>query len=159
MNSLVASKSSGILNASSRQIGCSGKPDERSKQNSNPDAASSSQGWHKDALLDVCTGKHVAPGYEGYPGNSGIPGNSGDSETEGIIWPHNFNVSPDCVLHMEKVFSIKRRTYGRSPTDDLNDLDVNTALWVMSVTLQAAVHLGPRLYEKSASTKNQPQSL
>ena len=45
---------------------------------------------------------------------------------------------------MEKVFSIARKIYDRKPTDDLNDLDVNTAIWniFMSVTLQAAVHLG-----------------
>ena len=137
VNSPVASTSPGILKASSRQIGYSGKPDVRSKRNSNPDAASSSQGWRKDALLDgrsgkpvatekdqeslnypetVCTGKLVAPGCEGYPGNSGTPGNSEDSETEGRIWPHHFTVSPDCVPRMEKVFSIVRQTYGRSPT-------------------------------------------
>ena len=137
VNSPVASTSPGILKASSRQIGYSGKPDVRSKRNSNPDAASSSQGWRKDALLDgrsgkpvatekdqeslnypetVCTWKLVAPGCEGYPGNSGTPGNSEDSETDGRIWPHHFTVSPDCAPHMEKVFSIVRQTYGRSPT-------------------------------------------
>ena len=31
---------------------------------------------------------------------------------------------------MEKVISIVRQTYGRSPTYDLNDLDVNTAVGV-----------------------------
>ena len=98
VNSLIASKSSGILKAASRQIGCSGKPDVRSQRNSNPAAASSSQGWQKEAVLDVSTGTHVeeslnypetvctekpvAPGYEGYPGNPG-----------GRIWPHHFNVS------------------------------------------------------------------
>ena len=30
------------------------------------------------------------------------------------------------MLHTEKVFSIVRPRYGRSPTDDLKDLDVNT---------------------------------
>ena len=35
---------------------------------------------------------------------------------------------------MEKVFSIVRQTYGRSQTDDLNDLDVNTAFWSMFLT-------------------------
>ena len=45
---------------------------------------------------------------------------------------------------MEKVYSIVRKIYGRSPTDDLNDLDANTAVWslIMNVTLQATVHLG-----------------
>ena len=49
---------------------------------------------------------------------------------------------------MEKVFSIVRQTYGRSPTDDLNDLDVNT--------LQAAVHLGQDFSENLQPTENQP---
>ena len=45
------------------------------------------------------------------------------------IWPHNnFRISPHCVPHMEKVFSIVRKIYDRTPTDDLNDLDVNTAI-------------------------------
>ena len=65
----------------------------------------------------------------GYPGNPGTAGNSEDSETEGRLWPHHFHVSPDCVPHMEKVLTIVRQTYGRSPTDDLKDLDVNTAIW------------------------------
>ena len=45
---------------------------------------------------------------------------------------------------MEKVFSIVRQRYGLSPTDQMMDLDVNTAIWniSMSVTLQAAVHPG-----------------
>ena len=39
-----------------------------------------------------------------------------------------------------------RKIYGRSPTDDLNDLDVNTAVWgtFMNVTLQAAATDGPQ---------------
>ena len=59
---------------------------------------------------------------------------------------------------MEKVFLIVRQTYGRSPTDDLNDLDVSTAVWgiFVSVTLLAAVHLGQGFSENLQSTKNQP---
>ena len=45
VNSPIASKSLGILEASS------GKPDARARRNSKPDAASSSQGWLKDAHL------------------------------------------------------------------------------------------------------------
>ena len=33
------------------------------------------------------------------------------------------------VPHMEKVYSIVRKTYDRSPRDNLDDLDVNTAVW------------------------------
>ena len=58
---------------------------------------------------------------------------------------------------MEKVFSIVRRRYGRSPTDQMKDLDVNTAIWgiFMSVILQAAVHLVEDNTENLRSTKNQ----
>ena len=40
---------------------------------------------------------------------------------------------------MEKVFSTVRQTYGRSPTDDQNDLDVKTPVWGI---FMSAVHLG-----------------
>ena len=174
VNSPIVSKSLGILEASSRQIGCLGKPDVRRKRNSKPDAASSSQGWQKDALLDVCTGKPVAtdkyqetvctrkpvaPGYQGYiQETQELQENSEDSETEGRNWPHHYHISPECVPNMNKVFSIVRQTYDRSPTDDLNDLDVYTAFWciLMSVTLHAAVHLGQDYTENLRSTKNQP---
>ena len=58
---------------------------------------------------------------------------------------------------MEKVYSIVRKVYGRSPTGDLNDLDVNNAVWgiFMNVTLQAAVHLGRDNMENLRFTKNQ----
>ena len=49
-------KSPGILKESSRKIGCSGNPGAGRRRNSNPDAASSSQGCQKDALLDGRTG-------------------------------------------------------------------------------------------------------
>ena len=51
-----------------------------------------------------------------------------------------------------------RQTYGRSSTDEMKDLDLNTATWgiFISVTLQAAVHLGTDYTENVRSTKNQP---
>ena len=104
---------------------------------------------HQEHLNDpedsVSTGKLVVPGYQGYHGTPGPPGDSGDSETEGNDedWPHNLHISSNYVLH-KKVFSIVRHRYGRSATDQMKDLDVNTAIWgiFMSVTLQVAVHLG-----------------
>ena len=57
---VLSHRSPGILKVSSRLIGHSGKPGVRSKRNSNPDAASSSQGSRKDALLDGRSGKPVA---------------------------------------------------------------------------------------------------
>ena len=55
---------------------------------------------------------------------------SGNSETEGNdkVWPHNIHISTNYVLHMEKGFSIVRQRYGLSPTDQMKDLDVNTAI-------------------------------
>ena len=44
VNSPIASRSPGLLRASSRQVGLSGKLGARANQSSNPDAASSSQG-------------------------------------------------------------------------------------------------------------------
>ena len=161
MNSPIASKSPGILKESSRQIGCSGNLE----RNSNPDAASSSQGWQKDALLDGRTGKPVAteksekcrtriPRISRKPGSSRKFKRLGNRRQN--LATSFFYVSPDCVPHTNKVFSIVRQTYGRSPTDDLKDLDVNTAIWCifMSVSLQAAVHLGQDYKENLRSTKN-----
>ena len=122
VNSPIASKSWRILKASSRQIECSGKTDVRSKRNSNPDAASSSQGWQKDALLDVCTGKPVATDER--PGISELSGDRLYRETSSSrirrisrkhqelqvihknrnptaeFWPHHSHVSPDYAPHM-----------------------------------------------------------
>ena len=66
------------------------------------------------------------------------------SEPKSRSWPHPFQLSPEYVPHMEKVFSIVRKVDDRKPTDKLKDLDVDTAIWCifMSVTLQAAVHFG-----------------
>ena len=73
-------------------------------------------------------------------------------------WPHNLDTSTNYVLHMEKVFSIVRQSYGLSPTDQMKNLDVNTAIWriFMSDTLQAAAHLGKDCTENLRSSKNQP---
>ena len=69
--------------------------------------------------------------------------------------PHNLHISTNYV---EKVFSIVRQRYCLSPTDQMKNLDVNTATWrkFVSVTLQAAVHLGKDCTENLRSTKNQP---
>ena len=137
VNSPLASRSLGILKAPSRQIGFSGRPDVSANQNSNPDAASSSQGWRRDAQLDISTGRHVAagkdqkylnhqekistgepvaPGFQEYPEDLQTPEDSEDSEPESRIWPHHFRKSPHCADHMENLFSITRKTYDRKPT-------------------------------------------
>ena len=159
VNSPNASKSRGILKASSRQVGLSGRPDASTHQNSNPDAASSSPGWQWDAQLFISTGKPVATEHQGCSRNSEVPEDSEGSELESRIWPHHFRTSPNDVDHMEKVFLIIRNTFVRKPTDDLTDLDVNTAIsgiFFMSVTLQDAVHLGQDYSQNLRSIKNQP---
>ena len=57
VDSPIASRRPGVLKASSRQVGLPGRPDASANQNSNPDAASSSQGWQSDAQLFISTGK------------------------------------------------------------------------------------------------------
>ena len=170
VNSPVASRGPGILKASSRQVGSSRKlVAANANQNSNSDAASSSQGWQRDAQLFLSTGKLEATNtdqnslnrreeslstlkpvammmneHQGCSGKSKVPEDSGGSKPKSGIWPHHFHISLEYVPHMEKVFPVVRKIYDRKPTDKLKDLDVNTAIWgvFMSVTLQAAVHLG-----------------
>ena len=60
VNSPIASRSLGIFKASGRQVGLSGKPGASANQSSNPDAASSSQGWQRGAQLFLRTGRPVA---------------------------------------------------------------------------------------------------
>ena len=54
-----------------------------------------------------------------------------------------FYISSAVVSYMDKVYSIAKKTYHRKPTDEMEDLDVNAAIWGMflNTTLQAAVHL------------------
>ena len=68
----------------------------------------------------------------------------GSPKAERTEWSHNLHVSPATVHHMEAVFSIVGRIYGREHDDPMSDLDVNTAIWgiFLNTTLRAAVHLG-----------------
>ena len=56
VDSPIASRSPRILKVSSRQAGLSGRPDASANKNSNPDAASSSQGWQRDANCSSAQG-------------------------------------------------------------------------------------------------------
>ena len=157
VNHPVASKSQGILKASAWKL------DARERRNSKPDAALSSQGRLKDAyfgglMVEVAVKPAATDESQeswefseseswsnheekvtSKPVASRNSGNSGNSEAGSRKWPHNFHMSPAAVPRMEKVYSVVRQVYGRSPTNDLGDLDVNNAVWVYS--LQAAVHL------------------
>ena len=62
-----------------------------------------------------------------------------------------------CTLR--RFFSIVRQRFVLSPTDEMKNLDVNTAFWciLMSVTLQATVHLEKGYTENLRSIKSQPK--
>ena len=87
-----------------------------------------------------------------------------EAEGSGIVnvdsvCPINFQISVDDVPHLEEVNSNLRQKLGRESVDDMNDLDTNSWIWgmLMSVTLDAAVHLGKDCLENLRSAKNQPQ--
>ena len=161
VNSPIASRSPVMLKASSRQVGLSGRLDANANQTFNPDGASSSRGWQRDAQLFFSTRKlvtMVTTEHQGCSGKSKIPEDSGDSKPRSRIWRHHFHVSPDCVPHMERVLSIVRKTCDQKPTEDLKDLDVNTAIWCVYSCLslfQTAVQLGPDYSMNLRSVKNQ----
>ena len=76
------------------------------------------------------------------------------------VWPNNnFQISVDYVPHLEKVYSNLRQKNGRKSGDDMKDLDTNSLIWgmFMSVTLDAAVHRGKDYLENLHSTQNQQQ--
>ena len=83
---------------------------------------------------------------------------SGNSDIDGTgkIWSHNLHKSTAYFRHLEKVLWNVRQRCGLSPEDKREDLDVNAAMWriFMSVTLQAAVHLGKDRSKMLRSIKN-----
>ena len=164
VNSPIASRSPGILKASSRQVGLSGRPDASANQNSNPDAASSSQGWQRDAQLFFSTGKLVATDtdqnslnrqeepvstgklvamvtteHQGCSRKSKIPEDSGDSKPKSRIWPPHFHgYHQTCVYRKKDLWSETDRWYER-PRCEHSDL---VYMHVCHI-IKAAVHLGP----------------
>ena len=70
-----------------------------------------------------------------------------------------FYISSSAVVsYMDKVYSIVRKTYDRGPTDEMEDLNVNAAIWRMFIntnaTLRAAVHLGQDYDQNLRFVKN-----
>ena len=57
---------------------------------------------------------------------------------------------------MDKVFIIVRKTSDSGPTDEMEDLNVNAAIWsrFMNTTLQATVHLGQDYGQNLRFVKN-----
>ena len=76
-----------------------------------------------------------------------------------IIYIYIYIYNTACVPHLEKVFSNVRQRYGRKPRDKMKDIDAKAIIWgmFMSVTLQAAVHLGNDYAENEHSIENQPK--
>ena len=79
----------------------------------NQDAASTSQAWQKDAVLDESTRRLAATEEDqehlNFPEDSKSTRRlvgSGNADTQGKdnIWPHNLQISTDCEPHMEMVF-------------------------------------------------------
>ena len=114
-----------------------------------------SESWivHEDEV----TGKPVAWTKGAVkPAASSMSENSGNPEAERRNWPHNFYISSGVVSYTDKVYSIERKTYDRGPTDEMEDLNVNAAVWwrFMNTTLQAAVHLGQDCDQNLRFAKN-----
>ena len=115
---------------------------------------SESESWsvHEDEV----TCKPVA--YKKDPvklGASSIPENSGNPKAEIRKW-HIFYISSAVVSYIDKVCSIVRKTYDRGPADEMEDLNVNAAIWrmFMNTALQAAVHLGQDYDQNLPFVKN-----
>ena len=132
VNSPIASRSLEILKASSRQVGLSGRLDASTYQNSNPDAASSSQGWQRDAQLFISTGKVVATDkdqkslnrqeesvistgepvateYQGCSGNPEAPEDSEDSQPKKSNLATSFPyITRLCTSHGESLLDCKK---------------------------------------------------
>ena len=104
---------------------------------------SESESWSVDQ--DEVTGKPVAYKKSAWKlAASRISEKSWNPEAERRKWPHDFYISSEVVSCMDIVCSIVRKTYDRGPTGEMEDLNVNAAIWRMflNTILQAAVHLG-----------------
>ena len=124
--------------------------------------------WQKDTEMDKSTRRLVATEkdqelqnfHENLKSRKKLVA-SGNSDIDGIgtIWAHSLHLSTAYVSPLEKVLSNVRQRYGRKPGDKMEDPNVNTIMWwmFMSVTLQAAVHLGKDYAENLHSVKNQPK--
>ena len=128
------------------------------------DAASSSQVWLTDAKMSQRARRLAAAGTNQYPSfqerarkraaeNSDI--NDEDDTKCRTISAYLVPFVP----HLERVYSNLRQQLKRKAEDKMEDLDVKTLIWriFVSVTQQAAVHLGNDYLDNLHSTKNQPQ--
>ena len=162
-----ASSRPGILKAPSQQGSnlspqSAGKPAAGgSKQN---DAASSSQVYLTDAKMNERARKLAAAGTHQdlsfqERARKLVGENSHINDEDDSKWPHNYRISRANVPHLEKVCSNLRQQLKRKPEDEIDHLDVHTLIrrMFMTVTQQAAVHLGNDFLENLHSTTNLPQ--
>ena len=182
VNSPIASSSLGVLKASSRQVGLSGRPDPSAyikipiptqrrvlkdgKVMLNCSSAlvklvatgKDQKVLNRREKFVISTGELVATEYLGCSGNPQTPEERirrFRTQQSNLVtsFPYITRLS---TSHGESLFDL-RKIYDRKPTDNLRDFDVNTAIWCifMSVTLQAAVHLGRDYSLNLRSIKNQ----
>ena len=158
-----ASNRPGIFKAPSRQgsnlmaKGAAGGPNQN-------DAASSSQVWLSDAKTNDGARKLAAVDTNQDLSFQECVRKLAAENSEIIVdddskWPNNYLISRAYVPHLEHVHSNLRQQLKRSPKDKFEDLDVNTLIWgmFMTVTEQAAVHVGNDYLDNLHSTPNQSQ--
>ena len=159
-----ASNRPGILKASSQSFSLIASVGRLAAEESNyNDAASSSQVWQSDAKTNdsarrlASTGTNQNLGFQDREWR--LAAKNSDIIDDDTEWPNNYSIFRAYVPHLEKVYSNLRQKLGRKPGDKMEYLDVNSLIWrmFMSVTLNAAVHLGKDYLENLHSAKNQPQ--
>ena len=135
-----ASNSPVTLKAQSQNVGLIASAGRLAAEDSNEDAASSSQAWQSDVKPSLSARRPAATG-----------------KTQRIIdkdWPHNFEVSASVGGHLETLYWNLRQKIGRQPGDEMLDLNVNL-FWRLYIcaTMHAAVHLGHNYQENLHSTR------
>ena len=115
-------------NLSGLMDNCAGKP-VATEENQVLWKFSESESWsvHEDEV----TGELVAHKKSaGKLAASSISENSENPKAEKGIWPHNFYMSSEDGSYMDKVYSIvRRKTYDRGPSGEMEDLHVTAAIW------------------------------
>ena len=132
----------------------------------NQDAASSSQLWQKDAILDESTRRLAAAekhqellNFHENLKSTRKPVASGNSNSEGTdkIWPHNLQTSTAYIPHLEK--------FSRTPRDIVSVRETKCNIsqcecgYVGNIYVRSsisAVHLWKDYSENVRSTRNQP---
>ena len=174
VNSPIASKSPGILKAPRRTDWSStGKPDAKDR---NLDAASSSQGWQKDAFLDLCTEKLVAAEEDqehlNYPEDSVSTGkplsqNIQDiQETQETQEPKAMTKIGHTISRLQQITCCTWRRSSRSWDKDtvaVRRIKWKTSMWTQRYRVYLCLSLfklqfifGKDYSENLRSTKNQP---